>query len=718
MDIWQIGNTGVRNPMRIQDALRVYMESHLVGRIRGTGGSVAFMDLLCEKGVLHNEPGKDASGSYGRKFRFVFNANGFTYDKFTAKSGLKQEDFGGVDLLTPFGKTFLDANSVPAVQECFLRANSVPMEPLQDGGTYSPLRWTLAVLLEISKRTGSADLSFVEFASHVQTSNPSFGVGKVVDDILKLREKRAASNAKRRFDANIYKELKANYNGSVNNFRDYGDMNIRYLKATGIVRAKGHGIALMEGKATLAEKLAEEQVFHIPLSERLNTLYFCPSLPTDDLETARKVLKETAARLAAYDMGNDVDLDSLVSTQDVNNARSHLEELLSQKAEEVYAKGQKSKWREIADYMELVMKNGGTKAYSDECEISVPKEESAAYLEWSVWRAFLAMNTLHNKPYQVRRFKIDQDFLPVCTAPGNGPDLVAEYEDSVVVIEVTLSTSSRQEAMEGEPVRRHVADLVEKYHKPVLGLFIANRVDTNTAETFRSGVWYAKGDARMDLNIVPFTLGQFRDYFISLFESHEHVNGEIVGLIRDCGESRKVCDAPTWKKKIATGVSRAIWDKTVPTVEILREVDATQRFKEYLPLYSFKAACGPLVGGQEAEIEGWVKVEGIGKLDATQFVVRTEGESMEGLIPHGAMCVMRKLGGGGLEGKTILVQRNDMGDPEGGGAYTIKKFTRKGKSVVLKARNPEYDIPLEDEAEYSQKYRAIAEFSKVLGRVK
>lgn len=714
MDIWQIGNTGVRNPMRIQDALRVYTESKLVGRIRGTGGSVAFMDLLCEKGVLHNEPGKDTSGSYGRKFRFVFNTNGFTYDKFTSKSGLKQEDIGGIDLLTPFGKMFLAASSVPAVQECFLRANSVPMEPLRGGGTYSPLRWTLAVLLEIAKRTGSADLSFVEFAGFVQTSDPSFSVGGTVDDILKLREKRAASNAKRKFDANFYNGLKANYKGSVNNFRDYGDMNIRYLKATGIVRAKGHGIALMDGKKTLAEKLAEEQVFHIPLSERLNALYSCPCLPTDDLETARKVLRETAARLKDCGIGCDIDLDSFVTTQDVNSARSHLEELLSQNAEEVYAKGQKGKWREIADYMELVMKNGGTKVYSDECEITVPKEESAAYLEWSVWRAFLAMNTLRNKPYQVRRFKVDQDFLPVCTAPGNGPDLVAEYEDSVVVIEVTLSTSSRQEAMEGEPVRRHVADLVEKYHKPVWGLFIANRVDTNTAETFRSGVWYAKGDMRMDLNIVPFTLGQFRDYFISLFESHEHVNGEIVGLIRDCGELRKGCDAPTWKKEIAAGVSRAICSKTVPRMEILSEIGEALKFREYLPVYSFKAACGPLAEGQEAEIEGWIKVEGRGKLDQTQFVVRTKGVSMAGLIPEGAMCVMRKIGGGDLEGKTILVQRNDVSDPESGGAYTIKTFTKEGEKVVLKARDMKYDIPLECEAEYSQKFRAIAEYKGVL----
>lgn len=123
----------------------------------------------------------------------------------------------------------------------------------------------------------------------------------------------------------------------------------------------------------------------------------------------------------------------------------------------------------------------------------MPQSEAPAYFEWVLWRAFLAIDSLVNKPNEARRFKIDQDFLPVGTAPGNGPDLIFEFNDFVLVVEVTLTTNSRQEAAEGEPVRRHVADLVmhhqERAGKPVYGLFIANRVDSNTAETFRIGVW-------------------------------------------------------------------------------------------------------------------------------------------------------------------------------------------------------------------------------------
>ena len=77
--IWQVGNTGVRNPMRIHEAFRLYAESNLVGKIRGVDGAVAFTNYLCEKGILNNAPGRDPTGSYGRKWRFVFNLNGFTY---------------------------------------------------------------------------------------------------------------------------------------------------------------------------------------------------------------------------------------------------------------------------------------------------------------------------------------------------------------------------------------------------------------------------------------------------------------------------------------------------------------------------------------------------------------------------------------------------------------------------------------------------------------
>lgn len=72
--------------------------------------------------------------------------------------------------------------------------------------------------------------------------------------------------------------------------------------------------------------------------------------------------------------------------------------------------------------------------------------------------------------------------------PDDGTDIVFEFEDYIIVVEVTMPTNSRQEAMEGEPVRRQVAHLVMSNNKPVYGVLVANKIDLNTEEAFRLGV--------------------------------------------------------------------------------------------------------------------------------------------------------------------------------------------------------------------------------------
>lgn len=47
----------------------------------------------------------------------------------------------------------------------------------------------------------------------------------------------------------------------------------------------------------------------------------------------------------------------------------------------------------------------------------------------------------------VRGFNVDQDYLPIGTAPGGKPDMIFEFDDYVIVVEVTLSTNSRQEGI-------------------------------------------------------------------------------------------------------------------------------------------------------------------------------------------------------------------------------------------------------------------------------
>lgn len=71
IEIWLVGNTGLRNPKRIQEGFAAYANSPFIGRLHGRENELGFMRFLDEQGIISNEDGKDVSGSHARKWRFV-----------------------------------------------------------------------------------------------------------------------------------------------------------------------------------------------------------------------------------------------------------------------------------------------------------------------------------------------------------------------------------------------------------------------------------------------------------------------------------------------------------------------------------------------------------------------------------------------------------------------------------------------------------------------
>ena len=558
IDIWLVGNTGLRNPNRIQEGFSVFANSPFVGNLRGREQEIGFMNLLNEKGIIQNESGKDESGSHARKWRLMFAKNGFIYPQVRKADG-KQEELGALDDLTPFGKAFLKADTYPAVQECYFRAMSVEQFPMPDGGGYfSPLRWLLAIMLELEKRTGSSELSRIEFALWGHTTNPSYDLNEVVDNILDLRNRREKAPAKRPFDKKEIEKRGENYDKKNDNFLDYSDMNMRYLRISGVLQRKGRGLIIVPAKHVLAEKLAKNAACQESLMCQYQKLCNGAPLPTDDMNVAKVLLDDLKKQMKERHIVFDISDLPLNNSNEINIARQRLEGILAQTDEIAYANEQCNQWREIADYMSLLMKGGGKLVYDEDNAIEVPKDETPAYLEWVLWRAALAIDHMVNKPYEVRGFRLDSDFLPVSAAGGGKGDLYWEYENFTILTEVTMSTSSRQEAMDGEPVRRHVSDAVLKYDKPVYGMFIAVKNDTNTAETFRHGIWYAKGDVKQRLDIVPLTLEQFQRYFVAMFEAKKAEPERLQSWILKCESNRDMVDAPMWKWYIDVTVTEKI----------------------------------------------------------------------------------------------------------------------------------------------------------------
>lgn len=516
---WHLGNTTVRSPFRLRDGLVALSTSSLQGNLRGEEQERAFRRLLGEHGIV--ELGDDDTYSVGRKWRSALNKLGFLYPEVPPASGIPQSEIGPIDMITPNGWRLIRADTVPAMQECFLRAlaaHYIPsaLERKFDFAVFSPLRHTLAIMLELEKQTGESRLNFVEMAIVVQLTSSDESLADIVAQVLALRARRLASPNKRKFDRQEREAAAVLHGYAAGTFNDYADTNLRYLKATGLVQSKGRGLSLVPEKHVFVEKLIQDT--GIPDSDSSYFITLCngAKLPTDNKDSALAVLDDLLQQLEKRGIPFDATGKPTDTPADIAIIRHQIEGILSERNEEEYATRQAVEWEEIAAYMELIITRKGKKTLSNGEDIEVPQAEAPAYFEWVLWRAFLAINSLANKPYEARRFKIDQDFLPVGTAPGNGPDLIFEFHDFVIVVEVTLTDNSRQEAAEGEPVRRHVADLVSHYGaqsgKPVYGLFIANRIDSNTAETFRIGVWFTRTDDKMRLDIIPVTLVQFKAF--------------------------------------------------------------------------------------------------------------------------------------------------------------------------------------------------------------
>ena len=159
LGFWQLGNTSVRSALRIRDGLTALSTSTIQGNIRGSKGDVAFRQLLGECGVV--SLGEDSTNSVGRKWRAAMGKLGFIYPEVKRTMGFTQKELGQIDMITPAGWNLVRAETVAAIQECFLRAMVTPLYPVGDGSTFSPLCWTLAILSELERQGEEPSVSFI-----------------------------------------------------------------------------------------------------------------------------------------------------------------------------------------------------------------------------------------------------------------------------------------------------------------------------------------------------------------------------------------------------------------------------------------------------------------------------------------------------------------------------------------------------------------------------
>lgn len=558
MKAWNLGNTTVRSPYRLKDGLVVLANSPLHGNLSGRENELEFARLLDDAGVVSvrrlREEGGSQPDDVGRKWRSALMQLGFITPG--DPKLLSGTDFRPFEI-TPNGRSLISASTAAAEQEVFLRSLLAYQIPSVVERTpppvFSPLRLVIEVLHGLEEQGLEALISFEEMSWIVQLARGPDAAQSALRDIQSYRRERQASASASEFDRRFSERVMGTVEGqSANTLTDYADLNLRYLKATGLFSSVGRGISIARDRRLLVSQLLSAPFVALDDGAYLGRLWQGAPLPTDNAPEAIAEIMSLAQLLT--DSGELVQLPSLseLDIRELTQIRHGLEERWQHLQERAYAKLQRSEWQDILAYLRNL---------SNSRPVGIPRGEAPAYLEWALWRAFLAINSLCNEPWEARRFRVDRDFLPMNTAPGGGPDMKFVFGNYVLVVEVTLTSSSRQEAAEGEPVRRHVADVAaeqETAGKLVYGLFVANTIDSNTAETLRIGTWYKSDDSRMSLRIVPLTLSEFAQLFEAGLSAPTTIAPEeIERILLECLADR-MADAPRWKALISQRVKAAV----------------------------------------------------------------------------------------------------------------------------------------------------------------
>ncbi len=277
------------------------------------------------------------------------------------------------------------------------------------------------------------------------------------------------------------------------NTRDYADACFRYLRATGLVAVSHVGKSL----SIVPERIEDVDYILVNVSrdpcfvddERRYAAYLgdasLPLLLTDDKPRLVTKLRKEFPQTTFDDRQN-------VET---------LKELLAEAIEQRKSATLRSQVEAIKDY----------KLYDDIQETFEQIKGNKLYdaplmLEWNTWRA---MTMLDGGDIRAN-LKFDDYGKPAVTAQGNMADIVCDYGDFKLIVEVTTASGQRQYEMESEPVSRHLGKIKKASGKPCYCLFIAPTINEACIAHFYAlhnmNISYYGGKS----TIIPITLDTFQ----------------------------------------------------------------------------------------------------------------------------------------------------------------------------------------------------------------
>ena len=251
------------------------------------------------------------------------------------------------------------------------------------------------------------------------------------------------------------------------NLRDYADACFRYLRATGMVEIsqRGHSISIMPEKC-------KEVAFFLSMVDR-KPVYI------DDENNYKKYLFDGSVP----ELYSDNRFRLIEQVKEVTGKSEELEEHTTNELKDILENAIANKKKQIISKQITELKE--YKNYADVMDTFDDIKNNVLYdaplmLEWNTWRAMTMLDGGDIKA----NLKLDDKGQPMSTAAGNMSDIVCDYGDFGLAVEVTMQSGQKQYETEGEPVSRHLAKLKKETGKDAYCLFIAPKINESCIAYF------------------------------------------------------------------------------------------------------------------------------------------------------------------------------------------------------------------------------------------
>jgi hypothetical protein len=322
-----------------------------------------------------------------------------------------------------------------------------------------------------------------------------------------------------------------------NNHKDYADAAIRYLRATSLVSVQSKTYNLFIPAETkrdveyILENTPRNPIRFVDQTEFKAYLFDAryPLLLTDNREELIQTISKYLSRAEIIKL-QALPIESLKNERDRLFA-SRIEEKVSEQTQALQT---------YDEYDDIKT------TYADILGHDVV--DPSLIMEWNTWRAFVMIDDGNI----TGNFRFDINGMPLTTAPPNMPDIVCEYNDFNIVVEVTLSTGYKQYDMEGEPVTRHLALHKQKTKKLTYCIFVATKINSATlAHFFALHKIHAKFYGGTS-QIIPMDLETFIAMLKHAYEQQKKPSAQSIKEFAEyiCKQALTCVDEDDWYHKI------------------------------------------------------------------------------------------------------------------------------------------------------------------------